>query len=576
MRGLDCTYQELSAARNATKREAELRFWIVVVSCSFLLVFFAPLSSIFPSVSEYMEMLLEGGFLVSTVGLLLFYTFGDRGKGKQTSSLSAGGPSSSSTSAPVPAISLSPSTTTTTTTTAQASATTYLPASAGSTSAKRRMMTPHYSPQNFRSYDSEYSWEEIRKGRADGANVGGAAGGAASSSSSSSASSSSLSRNSEWQMNFAQPYQASPKDKVRGVKILDDGRAIAYMPSLDYIGKESLQSRWSETLRRCLGMHLTTCLREFDRACKELWEHISSNEKTVLAKVLEPSIGAATAGIPMFGSGLAAQSAAAGANITQETKLGIRDVLSLKVETVQLEAGKNIDLFALLDRAKFEQQTDSVLVSRFKKYKEAIQILSLLGKGCPLETRTRNLVNICKELRAMCSSSPQLRLAGGAGGDSQRSKGRGDRGGRGGGNRSDEDLIMAVFFNYCDVDRSESAAGRQHFSHNFTRDYYFSSYEELLKARGAMQNVGIVQNYKGTFDVFVKTATTSDNLQGLLLLEVGDEILGGTAYDAILTFLIVFTEEMDRVVDGHQEHFDGHGDKGAIQLSMDIFNARTR
>lgn len=395
------------------------------------------------------------------------------------------------------------------------------------------MITPQYGPENFRTLSSHCSWDEIKASplQALGAVM----------------SSSAAARNSEWQMNTSGAvYQSSPKEKVRGVKKLDDGRAIPCMPALDYLGEEQLQPRWSESLRKILGTYLSTCLRDFDKASKELFDYISVVDKNLLSRLLEPAAAATAPPInAMFGNlpgAAAAQNAAAVAgSITQEMKQGVRDVIALKVETASLGEGKTVDLFSLADRAS-EYISSSRLsagdkfVIKYKNFKEAVQFLSVLGKGCPLQARTRNLPDIYKELKALSSS--------GRGGG----RGTGDR--RDGSSRSEDELLMSIFFNYCDVEVEGNLSGK----HFFTRDYFFPSYEELLlKARGARHNVGIVQNH-GKFDVF---ATTTKGLE--LLEETG-------AVGVILVFLVAFFENTGL------EGKDGHEERRAVNLLKEIFH----
>lgn len=402
-------------------------------------------------------------------------------------------------------------------------------------------MTPQYGPENFRTLSSHCSWDEIKASPlpALGAVM----------------SSSAAARSSEWQMNTSGAvYQTSPKEKVQGHKKLDDGRAIPCMPALDYLAKDQLQPRWAENLRKILGTHLSGCLRDFDKASKALFEYISVVDKNLLAKLLEP---ASTTTVPsttgMFGNfgaaaaqNSASAAAAAAGSITQEMKQGVRDVIALKVETATLgEVGKTVDLFALADRAsEFSSKPPTGdFAIKYKNFKEAMQFLSVLGKGCPLQARTRNLPDMLKELKALSSGRGGLGVG----------RGSGDR--RSGSSRSEDELLMSIFFNYCDVESEGNLSGK----HFFTRDYFFPSYDELLKARGGRHNVGIVQNqFAGTFDVY---ATTT---KGLVLLE------GTGAVDVILVFLVVFFENAGL------EGKDGHEERRALGLLKEIFQVTTR
>jgi hypothetical protein len=351
--------------------------------------------------------------------------------------------------------------------------------------------------------------------------------------------------------------------KVTAVKRLDDGRSISYIPALDEFGKDQLSSQWAETLRKVLGGHVNTYLKELDKAAAALGPYVSDTlAKGVAAAAAPAKTGMIFQQFPLPGATAAAP--ATTAPLSLETKRGVLDVLSLRAESVRLDAQGNppVDLFGLLDKVTASAATAG-WSDKLKVYKDKIQVLSVLGgggDGCPLTNRTKNLVGVYKEMRSMCSSHDgYLRLAGGAQGAAGSSRGGSGRGrqrepGAGG---NDDNLIMSIFFSYCDLVQSDAGSSNKH---NFTRLYYVASYEDLLDGKGGTSAVGIVKNYHGEFDVYVRTT------RSLHLLEIAaeDENVGFFAYNVILVFLATLYKYMEASL--------GPDEYGAMKLLQNVLD----
>jgi len=440
---------------------------------------------------------------------------------------------------------------------------------------RRYVASPQYDDGNYRSSANEYSWDDIQATRTryssrasssagglPGTSLGGGGilspGGAASGATVVAPNSSS--RN-EWTSEPPTAYKPSPMKKVTAVKRLDDGRSISYIPALDELGKEQLSSLWAETLRKVLGGHVNTYLKELDKAAAALGPYVSDTlAKGAAAAAAPAKTGMIFQQFPLPG----ATAAVATAPLSLETKRGVLDVLSLRAESVRLDAQGSppVDLFGLLDKVTPAAATAG-WSDKLKVYKDKIQVLSVLGgggDGCPLTNRAKNLVGIYKEMRSMCSSHDgYLRLAGaGAAGSS--------RGGGGGRGRqaanaaavgNDDNLIMSIFFNYCDLVQSDAGSSSKH---NFTRQYYVASYEDLLDGKGGMSAVGIVKNYHGEFDVYVRTT------RSLHLLEIAaeNENVGFFAYNVILVFLATLYKYMEASL--------GPDEYGAVKLLQNVLD----
>ena len=578
--------EQLSALRRAASREKEAKSWLAGSVCAFLVACLLPLASLFPAViSAKAEWFVETVLLLISLWLLYFVAFGEfRGN-----SYSNGNDSTSNRPtqplAPVPIYSSSSQTSTVggaapSTPSFGGGVPKYASSSnssSNSSSARKRFMgtSPQLDDGNFRTRAPGYTWDEIETTRRTvqqhsspvGRSVAPAAQGWQSSGDSSA------------------QYQTSPKDRVSGYKKLDDGRAIEYQPASRWLGLDQFSSIWAETLRKVLGDHVRRKLRDFDDVAKRirdpLVDHYNLSKKGGSAA---PAAGALNLFMPAPAP--AATPAGSGASELNRKNLDLMkrvlDVLLLRAESVSVESSASattVDLFDLLDpldslslpaaapapamggflqplvqassATNSSSSSKDELKAMHKTYKEKLQLFVLLGQGDPYRNKSRGLVGICDEMRTVCGSHDgYLILAGGRRGGGGRSvaAAAAAAGRRSAATANDDQLIISIFFNYCDLHQEDYSVSSKH---SFSSQYYFSSYQSLLNNANSSASVGIVRNDHGEFDVFV-----IENGR-VLLLEIGRED-GYFAYNVILVFLFAFVRKLGQAT--------GPDDVGAVSL----------